>query len=84
MVANAGGQCRILASTRVMSSSPCCRSVATQAHVRSHAEILRFFDGFELVEPGLVYVPLWRPDSPADIPSDPAKFWCQAGVGRKP
>jgi len=60
------------------------RSVATQAHVRSHAEILRFFDGFELVEPGLVYVPLWRPDSPADIPSDPAKFWCQAGVGRKP
>ena len=60
------------------------RSVATQVNLRSHAEILRFFDGFELVEPGLVYVPLWRPDSPADIPSDPAKFWCQAGVGRKP
>jgi S-adenosyl methyltransferase len=59
------------------------RSVATQVHSRSHAEILRFFDGFELVEPGLVYVPLWRPDSPEDVPSDPAKFWCQAGVGRK-
>ena len=60
------------------------RSVATQVQLRTHAEILRFFDGFELVEPGLVYVPLWRPDSPADVPDDPAKFWCQAGVGRKP
>jgi S-adenosyl methyltransferase len=60
------------------------RSVATQVQLRSHAEILRFFDGFELVEPGVVYVPLWRPDSPEDVPSDPAKFWCQIGVGRKP
>jgi len=60
------------------------RSVATQVKLRSHAEILRFFDGFELADPGLVYVPLWRPDSPADVPEDPARFWCQAGVGRKP
>jgi SAM-dependent methyltransferase len=60
------------------------RSVATQVKLRSHGEILRFFDGFELVEPGLVYVPLWRPDSPEDVPEDPARFWCQAGVGRKP
>ena len=41
------------------------RSVATQISLRSQAEILRFFDGFELVEPGLVYTSLWRPD-PAD------------------
>jgi SAM-dependent methyltransferase len=60
------------------------RSVSTQMHVRSHAEILRFFDGFDLVDPGLVYVPLWRPDSPADVPSDPGKYWCLVGVGRKP
>jgi hypothetical protein len=60
------------------------RSVATPVKLRSHAEILRFFDGFELVEPGLVYVPLWRPDSPADVPEDPDKFWCQVGVARKP
>ena len=60
------------------------RSVSTQMHVRSHAEILRFFDGFDLVDPGLVYVPLWRPDSPADVPSDPGKYWCFVGVGRKP
>jgi hypothetical protein len=58
--------------------------VATQVHIRSHAEILRFFDGFDLVHPGLVYIPLWRPDSPADVPSDPAQFWGLVGVGRKP
>jgi S-adenosyl methyltransferase len=60
------------------------RSVATGLHLRSRAEILRFFDGFEIVGPGLVYVPLWRPDSPADMPADPTRFQCLVGVGRKP
>jgi SAM-dependent methyltransferase len=60
------------------------RSVSTEIHMRSRAEILRFFDGFYLVEPGLVYVPEWRPDSPADVPADPGQFWCLVGVGRKP
>jgi SAM-dependent methyltransferase len=60
------------------------RSVSTDIHMRSRADILRFFDGFDLVEPGLVYIPQWRPDSPADMPADPGKFWCLVGVGRKP
>jgi S-adenosyl methyltransferase len=60
------------------------RSVAMQSHVRSREEILSLFGDFELVEPGLVHMPLWRPDSPADVPSDPARFWCLAGVARKP
>jgi hypothetical protein len=60
------------------------RSVSTQAHVRSRTEILRFFDGFDLVDPGLVNLPLWRPDWPADVPGDPSKFWCLAAVARKP
>ncbi|HEY5361186.1 MAG TPA: SAM-dependent methyltransferase [Streptosporangiaceae bacterium] len=60
------------------------RSVTTQARVRSRADILRFFDGFDLVDPGLVSIPLWRPDSPADVPSDPSQFWCLGGVARKP
>ena len=59
------------------------RSVPTQGHARSRAEILRFFDGFDLVDPGLVYIPQWRPDSPADVPSDPSQFWVLVGVGRK-
>jgi len=47
-------------------------------------EILRFFDGFDLVEPGLTYVPQWRPDSPADVPDDPSTLWFLVGVASKP
>ncbi|MET8756904.1 SAM-dependent methyltransferase [Lentzea sp. NPDC004782] len=31
--------------------------------IRTHAEVSRFFDGLELLEPGLVTVDEWRPDS---------------------
>ncbi|MGH3069633.1 MAG: SAM-dependent methyltransferase [Streptosporangiaceae bacterium] len=58
--------------------------VSTPINMRSRAEILRFFDGFDLVDPGLVYIPQWRPDSPADVPSDPSKFWGLVGVAQKP
>ncbi|GAB3705546.1 SAM-dependent methyltransferase [Nocardiopsis oceani] len=34
--------------------------------LRTPAQIERFFDGLELVEPGLVSIPRWRPD-PAEI-----------------
>lgn len=48
---------------------------------RSHAEILRFFDGWELLDPGLVYVPLWRPDE-GDAVDDPERFLVFGGVAR--
>jgi hypothetical protein len=60
------------------------QSVSTDIHTRSRADILRFFDGFELLDPGLVYIPQWRPDSPGDVPDDPAKYWVLVGVARKP
>jgi hypothetical protein len=60
------------------------RSVATDIHMRSRAEISRFFDGFDLVDPGLVYVSLWRPDSPADVPADPSQFANLVGVAQSP
>jgi hypothetical protein len=47
---------------------------------RSQAEVARFFDGLELVEPGLVRAPEWRPDSDRDL-ENPAAVW--AGVARK-
>src|SRR5208282_5799137 len=34
----------------------------TQRH-RDHGEVARFFDGLDLVEPGVVPVPQWRPGS---------------------
>jgi S-adenosyl methyltransferase len=59
------------------------RSVATNIHVRSRAAILRFFDGFDLVDPGLVYIPEWRPDSPAGVLDDANRYWALVGVGRR-
>jgi hypothetical protein len=59
------------------------RSASTQAHARSREQILRLFNGFHLVEPGLVYVPEWRPDSPADVPADPSRFANFVGVAVK-
>ncbi len=60
------------------------RSVATQIHLRSRTKILRMFDGFELVEPGLAYASMWRPDSAADVPGDLAEYGTLVGVARKP
>jgi hypothetical protein len=47
---------------------------------RSSAEVAALFDGLELVEPGLVRAPEWRPDSGADA-ANPATVW--GGVARK-
>ena len=47
---------------------------------RSRTEVARFFDGLELLKPGLVRAPEWRPDSDADL-DNPAAVW--AGVARK-
>jgi len=51
-------------------------------HLRSPDRIARFFDGLELVEPGVVSPPLWRPDpSPSGLPVEIDSF---CGVARKP
>jgi S-adenosyl methyltransferase len=52
--------------------------------IRSRAEIEEFFEGLELVEPGIVYVPLWRPEEPGDLLLDrPEESSGFAGVARK-
>jgi hypothetical protein len=48
--------------------------------LRSHLEISSFFEGCRLVEPGLVQVPLWRPDGP--LPRNLDKLWMYGGVAR--
>jgi hypothetical protein len=55
------------------------------AVARSRARIARFFAGFEIVEPGLVAAPLWRPVGEDDTFRDrPERAVSTAGVGRKP
>jgi hypothetical protein len=55
-----------------------------RGQIRSREQIARFFDGLELVEPGLVYLPEWRPDEPVRRPLDPGSMLMLGGVGRKP
>ena len=58
------------------------KKVASGATLRGRDEILRFFAGLELVEPGLIQVPYWRPDEPEPAGAD--KVWFLGAVGRKP
>ena len=51
--------------------------------LRSHAQIAAFFDGWELAEPGLVQMPLWRPDGRKARPKDLSNIWGYSGVGRR-
>ena len=56
----------------------------TPTRVRSRAQIERFFDGLEPVEPGLVYLPVWRPEGPDDPLLDlPERCVTLGGVARK-
>lgn len=54
----------------------------TPIHLRSRAELTAQFDGLPLVEPGLVHLPLWRPDGPLDPEDDAARYGALAGVAR--
>jgi S-adenosyl methyltransferase len=67
------------------------KGMADPPTLRSHAEVRRFFDGFDLLPPGLVPVHHWRPEH--DNPHLPqwrkpgdqdGPFWMYAGVGRIP
>ncbi|MET9920330.1 SAM-dependent methyltransferase [Streptomyces sp. NPDC006435] len=52
--------------------------------MRSRDEVTRFFEGYEMVEPGLVSMPHWRPETPVVAEQeDPYAFSGFAGVGRK-
>lgn len=48
---------------------------------RSREQVTRFFDGLDLIEPGVVPIQQWRPDSDEEAAAR-AGMW--GGVGRKP
>jgi len=49
--------------------------------MRSRPEVAQFFDGFELAEPGLVFISQWRPT--AEYYAQGGTRWAYAGVGMK-
>jgi SAM-dependent methyltransferase len=56
----------------------------TPGVARTHAEILDLMKGTDLVDPGIVWTPQWRPDSPDDVDDHPERSLVYAAVARKP
>ncbi|MGY2063583.1 SAM-dependent methyltransferase, partial [Nocardia gipuzkoensis] len=58
------------------------KQTPTPLVMRTLDEIAALFDGFDLVEPGLVRVPLWRPDQ--DEETTATYFDTVGAIGVKP
>ncbi|MCA1672379.1 MAG: SAM-dependent methyltransferase [Actinobacteria bacterium] len=61
-----------------------CRIPVPPLTLRNPLQAADFFEGLDIVEPGIVPVPLWRPEPDDDLDSGSDQFpaWC--GLGRKP
>ncbi|GGK66258.1 hypothetical protein Sme01_11000 [Sphaerisporangium melleum] len=53
-----------------------------RAQQRTKADVERLFEGLSIVEPGVVYVPFWRPDHPGET-TGATRIWTVGGIGRK-
>ncbi|OIJ94619.1 SAM-dependent methyltransferase [Streptomyces colonosanans] len=68
----------VAASMRVYNERAAAHAGATP---RTHAGVTRFFDGTDLLDPGVVQLPEWHPETEDATTSGPLPMWC--GVGRK-
>jgi len=59
------------------------RSTPTPLTMRNRERITAFFDGFDLVEPGVVYLSEWHPETPSSVGAHPERMTGMAGVGRR-
>ncbi len=55
-----------------------------RGQVRTREQITAFFDGLEILAPGIVFLPQWRPEGPLPDPLPPGGTLMLVGVGRKP
>ena len=60
------------------------RRTPTPLTLRSKADLARLLTGWEILDPGIVYLPQWRPDTPADLDGNSERFNDFAAVARKP
>jgi SAM-dependent methyltransferase len=59
------------------------KSTANPLTMRDRPAVTKLFEGFDLVDPGVVWAPEWRPDSPDDLGEAPERSGIHVGVGRK-
>lgn len=60
------------------------QQTTTPLTTRPKDQIARMFDGFELVDPGLVYLHQWRPDGTDEVATQSDESIMYAGVGLRP
>ncbi|NUT20429.1 MAG: hypothetical protein HOV77_14680 [Hamadaea sp.] len=58
------------------------QKTASPVTMRSQAEIEALFGDLDLLEPGVVQTPLWRPDVPGELGPEAYEYPAYAGVGR--
>jgi SAM-dependent methyltransferase len=54
----------------------------TPVTLRTRSAVERFFTGLDVVEPGLVWSPLWRPEDPDDVDDHPERMAFYVAVGK--
>jgi hypothetical protein len=70
------------ASEADIAANRTAQQAGLQYHLRSKEQFAGFFDGLELIEPGVVSTPRWRPEpGPSGLPAELAVF---CAVARKP
>jgi hypothetical protein len=57
---------------------------ASPLTLRDRTELRALFAGYDLLEPGVVWVPQWHPDSPDEVGEHPEMTAIIGGVGRRP
>ena len=72
------------ASPEAKANEQVLKQALGRGQVRTRAEITSFFDGLDLLDPGIVFLPQWRPDEPAPDPLPPGGTLMLVGVARKP
>lgn len=65
--------------TEVARAADMHKETKTPGTARTREQITRFFDGFTLLDPGVVYTALWRPESGVTT-ADPSRSLCYGGV----
>jgi hypothetical protein len=70
------------AETAEVGTAPFTRT-STPFIGRTRSQVSTFFDGFELVEPGLVWSVQWRPEHPDEMGDRPERSTAYVGVGLK-
>jgi hypothetical protein len=72
------------ATAQVRAAARVYDAATTRMSVRSREEVLALVPGLDVVKPGLVWTPQWRPEPGDQVPAQPSDDYCYALLARKP